>query len=213
VIGQNFDSLLAKLIVTGSTRQQAVQRARRALDEFVVDGMATALPFHRAVMHDPAFAPDDPEQHFAVHTRWIETEFTNTIEPFAGGEAAAEAAERESLTVEVGGKRIEVTLPAGFSAGAPAAGSGGKAAPRRSAKRGAGAAASGDDLASPMQGTIVKIAVEEGQRVEAGELVVVLEAMKMEQPLNAHKAGTITALSAEIGQTLSAGASICTIAD
>ncbi|MGB2838323.1 MAG: biotin carboxylase N-terminal domain-containing protein [Actinomycetes bacterium] len=213
VIGQNFDSLLAKLIVTGSTRQQAVQRARRALDEFVVDGMATALPFHRAVMHDPAFAPDDPEQHFAVHTRWIETEFTNTIEPFAGGEAAAEAAERESLTVEVGGKRIEVTLPAGFSAGAPAAGSGGKAAPRRSAKRGAGAAASGDALASPMQGTIVKIAVEEGQRVEAGELVVVLEAMKMEQPLNAHKAGTITALSAEIGQTLSAGASICTIAD
>ena len=213
VIGQNFDSLLAKLIVTGSTRQQAVQRARRALDEFVVDGMATALPFHRAVMHDPAFAPDDPEQHFAVHTRWIETEFTNIIEPFAGGEAAAEAAERESLTVEVGGKRIEVTLPAGFSAGAPAAGSGGKAAPRRSAKRGAGAAASGDDLASPMQGTIVKIAVEEGQRVEAGELVVVLEAMKMEQPLNAHKAGTITALSAEIGQTLSAGASICTIAD
>ncbi len=213
VIGQNFDSLLAKLIVTGSTRQQAVQRARRALDEFVVDGMATALPFHRAVMRDPAFTPDDPDQAFAVHTRWIETEFTNTIEPFAGGEVAAEAADRESLTVEVGGKRIEVTLPAGFSAGAPAAGSGGKAAPRRSAKRGAGAAASGDALASPMQGTIVKIAVEEGQRVEAGELVVVLEAMKMEQPLNAHKAGTITALSAEIGQTLSAGASICTIAD
>ena len=212
VIGQNFDSLLAKLIVTGSTRQQAVQRARRALDEFVVDGMATALPFHRAVMRDPAFTPDDPDQAFAVHTRWIETEFTNTIEPFAGGEVAAEAADRESLTVEVGGKRIEVTLPAGFNAGAPAAGSGGKAAPRRSAKRGAGAAASGDALASPMQGTIVKIAVEEGQRVEAGELVVVLEAMKMEQPLNAHKAGTITALSAEIGQTLSAGASICTIA-
>jgi len=213
VIGQNFDSLLAKLIVTGSTRQQAVERARRALDEFVVDGMATALTFHRAVMRDPAFTPDDPDQAFAVHTRWIETEFVNTIEPFAGGEAAAEAAERESLTVEVGGKRIEVTLPAGFSAGAPAAGSGGKAAPRRSAKRGSGAAASGDDLTSPMQGTIVKIAVEEGQRVEAGELVVVLEAMKMEQPLNAHKAGTVAGLSAEIGQTLSAGASICTIAD
>ena len=213
VIGQNFDSLLAKLIVSGATRQQAAERARRALDEFVVDGMATALPFHRAAMNDPAFIPDDPEQHFAVHTRWIETEFINTIEPFIAGEAAAGAAERESLTVEVGGKRIEVTLPAGFNAGAPASTSGGKAAPRRSAKRGAGSGASGDDLTSPMQGTIVKIAVEEGQQVEAGELVVVLEAMKMEQPLNAHKAGTVTGLAAEIGQTLSAGASICTIAD
>ncbi|MEO8106488.1 MAG: biotin carboxylase N-terminal domain-containing protein [Actinomycetes bacterium] len=213
VIGQNFDSLLAKLIVTGSTRHQAVERARRALEEFVVDGMATALPFHRAVMNDPAFAPDDPEQVFAVHTRWIETEFTNTIEPFVGAEATADAERRESLTVEVGGKRIEVTLPAGFSAGAAASAAGGNSAPRRSAKRGGGAAASGDDLTSPMQGTIVKIAVEDGQLVEAGELVVVLEAMKMEQPLNAHKAGTVTGLSAEVGQTLSAGASICTITD
>jgi len=213
VIGQSFDSLLAKLIVTGATRQQAAERARRALDEFVVEGMATALPFHRAVMHDPAFVPDDPDQPFAVHTRWIETEFTNTIEPFAGGEAAPEAGQRESVTVEVGGKRIEVTLPAGLNAGTAASSSTGKAAPRRSTKRGAGAGASGDDLTSPMQGTIVKIAVEEGQQVEAGELVVVLEAMKMEQPLNAHKTGTVTGLAAEIGQTLSAGTSICTIVD
>jgi acetyl-CoA/propionyl-CoA carboxylase biotin carboxyl carrier protein len=211
VIGQSFDSLLAKLIVTGATRQQAAERARRALDEFVVEGMATALPFHRAVMHDPAFVPGDPDQPFAVHTRWIETEFTNTIEPFAGGGAAPEAGQRESVTVEVGGKRIEVTLPAGLNAGTAASSSTGKAAPRRSTKRGAGAGASGDDLTSPMQGTIVKIAVEEGQQVEAGELVVVLEAMKMEQPLNAHKTGTVTGLAAEIGQTLSAGTSICTI--
>jgi acetyl-CoA/propionyl-CoA carboxylase biotin carboxyl carrier protein len=211
VIGQSFDSLLAKLIVTGATRQQAAERARRALDEFVVEGMATALPFHRAVMHDPAFVPGDPDQPFAVHTRWIETEFTNTIEPFAGGEAAPEAGQRESVTVEIGGKRIEVTLPAGLNAGTAASSSTGKAAPRRSTKRGAGAGASGDDLTSPMQGTIVKIAVEEGQQVEAGELVVVLEAMKMEQPLNAHKTGTVTGLAAEIGQTLSAGTSICTI--
>jgi acetyl-CoA/propionyl-CoA carboxylase biotin carboxyl carrier protein len=203
--------LLAKLIVTGATRQQAAERARRALDEFVVEGMATALPFHRAVMHDPAFVPGDPDQPFAVHTRWIETEFTNTIEPFAGGGAAPEAGQRESVTVEVGGKRIEVTLPAGLNAGTAASSSTGKAAPRRSTKRGAGAGASGDDLTSPMQGTIVKIAVEEGQQVEAGELVVVLEAMKMEQPLNAHKTGTVTGLAAEIGQTLSAGTSICTI--
>jgi acetyl-CoA/propionyl-CoA carboxylase biotin carboxyl carrier protein len=213
VIGQNFDSLLAKLIVTGATRQQAVERSRRALAEFEIDGMATALPFHRAVMHDPDFAPDDPEQPFAVHTRWIETEFDNTIEPFTGGGDAPESADRETVTVEVGGKRLEVTLPAGLALGGNAPASPGKAAPRRSTKRGAGAAASGTDLASPMQGTIVKIAVEEGQQVEAGELVVVLEAMKMEQPLNAHKAGTITGLAAEIGQTLAAGATICTIAD
>jgi acetyl-CoA/propionyl-CoA carboxylase biotin carboxyl carrier protein len=213
VIGQNFDSLLAKLIVTGATRQQAVERSRRALAEFEVDGMATALPFHRAVMDDRAFTPDDPQQPFAVHTRWIETEFENTIEPFTGGGEATESSERERVTVEVGGKRLEVTLPAGLGMGGGAPASTGKAAPRRSAKRGGGAAASGADLASPMQGTIVKIAVEEGQQVEAGELIVVLEAMKMEQPLNAHKAGTITGLAAEIGQTLAAGATICTIAD
>ena len=213
VIGQNFDSLLAKLIVTGATRQQAVERSRRALSEFTVDGMATALPFHRAVMSDPAFTPADPQQPFRVHTRWIESEFVNTVEPFSGSGEAPEPAERESVTVEVGGKRLEVTLPAGLgvpSAGVASAG-GQRTAPRRSAKKGAASAASGDDLTSPMQGTIVKIAVDEGQRVETGDLVVVLEAMKMEQPLNAHKAGLVTGLTAEIGQTLSAGASICSI--
>ncbi|MCZ3385847.1 MAG: ATP-grasp domain-containing protein, partial [Actinomycetia bacterium] len=213
VIGQSFDSLLAKVIVTGATRQQAVERSRRALAEFEVDGMATALPFHRAVMHDLDFAPDDPQQPFVVHTRWIETEFDNTIEPFTGGGDTPEHGDRETVTVEVGGKRLEVTLPAGLGVGGAASTQSSKAAPRRSAKRGGGVAASGADLASPMQGTIVKIAVEEGQQVAAGELVVVLEAMKMEQPLNAHKAGTITGLAAEIGQTLAAGATICTIAD
>jgi acetyl-CoA/propionyl-CoA carboxylase biotin carboxyl carrier protein len=215
VIGQNFDSLLAKLIVTGATRQQAVERSRRALAEFEVDGMATALPFHRAVMNDPAFAPEDPAQAFAVHTRWIESEFNNTIDPFVGSGDAAQAHERERVTVEVGGKRLEVTLPAGLgvATGGAVGGASAKTPPRRSAKKGAGAAASGDELTSPMQGTIVKIAVEEGQLVEAGELVVVLEAMKMEQPLNAHKAGVVSGLSAEIGQTLTAGAGICTIKD
>ena len=216
VIGQNFDSLLAKLIVTGANRQQAVERSRRALAEFEVDGMATALPFHRAVMTDSAFTPEDPAQAFAVHTRWIESEFNNTIEPFAGSGDAELAHERERVTVEVGGKRLEVTLPAGLgvaAGGAVQGPDGAKAPPRRSAKKGAGAAASGDELTSPMQGTIVKIAVEEGQRVEAGELVVVLEAMKMEQPLNAHKSGVVSGLSAEIGQTLTAGAGICTIKD
>ena len=213
VIGQNFDSLLAKLVVTGATRQQAVERSRRALAEFTVDGMATALPFHRAVMDDPAFAPADPHEPFHIHTRWIESEFDNTIEPFSGAADTPAAAERERVTVEVGGKRLEVTLPAGLGVGAAGAAPAGgqKAAPRRSTKKGSAAAASGDDLTSPMQGTIVKIAVEEGQQVEAGDLVVVLEAMKMEQPLSAHKSGLVTGLTAEIGQTLSAGASICTI--
>ncbi len=217
VIGQNFDSLLAKLIVTGATRQQALERSRRALAEFDVEGMATVIPFHRAVVADPAFAPADAQTPFSVHTRWIETEWTNTVEPFAGGaEGQPDDTERQTVTVEVDGKRLSVTLP-GTVAVSAAAPSGGAARPqaRRAGKRGGGAAgaASGDSLASPMQGTIVKIAVSEGDTVAAGDLVVVLEAMKMEQPLNAHKAGTITNLTAEVGTTVSSGAVICDIVD
>jgi acetyl-CoA/propionyl-CoA carboxylase biotin carboxyl carrier protein len=205
VVGQAFDSLLAKLIVYGATREEAIERSRRALDEFVVEGMATALPFHRAVVRDPAFAGE-----FDVHTRWIETEFDNTIAPYAGGTAAEDAATRETVVVEVGGKRLEVVLPSGLgmSSAAPA-----KAAPKRSARSGASAAASGDALTSPMQGTIVKVNVAEGDTVAAGDLVVVLEAMKMEQPLTAHKAGTVTKLAATVGEVVSSGAVICEIAD
>jgi acetyl-CoA/propionyl-CoA carboxylase biotin carboxyl carrier protein len=213
VIGQNFDSLLAKLIVTGATRQQAIERSRRALAEFEVDGMATALPFHRTVMSDPAFTPADSSEPFTVHTRWIETEFDNTIAPFAGGATADEPDARETVVVEVGGKRLEVSLPAGIGGAAAAGPATAAPAPRRSSKKSGAAAASGDELTSPMQGTIVKIAVEDGQQVEAGDLVVVLEAMKMEQPLGAHKAGTVSGIAAEIGQTLSAGATICRITD
>jgi acetyl-CoA/propionyl-CoA carboxylase biotin carboxyl carrier protein len=215
-IGQNFDSLLAKLIVTGRTRTEALERSRRALAEFEIDGMPTALTFHRAVVSDAAFAPADPEQPFSVHTRWIETEFDNTIPPYAGpvGEAA-ENAGRETVTVEVGGKRLEVVLPAGLGlapgGGAVAAGSGGRKAAKRGGSGAKKAAATGDALTSPMQGTIVKVAVEEGQQVAAGELIVVLEAMKMEQPLNAHKAGTVVGLAAEVGATVSSGAVLCEI--
>jgi acetyl-CoA/propionyl-CoA carboxylase biotin carboxyl carrier protein len=212
VIGQSFDSLLAKLIVTGRDRTQALERARRALAEFEVDGMATALPFHRAVVADPAFAPTDPDKAFTVHTLWIETEFDNRIEPYVVGVSPdSEPGERERITVEVDGKRLEVVLPAGLGGGAGAATTAGGAAPRRASKRKAGAAASGDALTSPMQGTIVKLAVADGQEVAAGDLVVVLEAMKMEQPLSAHKSGTITNLTAVIGETLAAGTTICTI--
>jgi acetyl-CoA/propionyl-CoA carboxylase biotin carboxyl carrier protein len=208
VIGGAFDSLLAKLIVTGETRAEALERARRALDEYVVDGMATALPFHRAAVRDPAFTSEP----FTIFTRWIETEFDNQIPPFSGGAAADEPDEsRETIVVEVGGKRLEVSLPAGFGAG----GGGGakKAAPKRSAAKRSGAAASGDSLTAPMQGTIVKVAVSDGDAVEIGQTVVVLEAMKMEQPLTAHKAGTITGLSAEVGAVVTSGMVICEIKD
>jgi acetyl-CoA/propionyl-CoA carboxylase biotin carboxyl carrier protein len=212
VIGGAFDSLLAKLIVTGETRIEALERARRALDEFTVEGMATALPFHRAVVRDPAFATDD-DTHFTIFTRWIETEFDNQIPPFAAaGEAGEEPGPRETIVVEVGGKRLEVSLPAGFGAGSGGGGAR-KAAPKRSAGKKSGAAASGDSLTAPMQGTIVKVAVAEGDVVEAGQMIVVLEAMKMEQPLNAHKAGTVTGLSAEVGAVVTAGATICDLKD
>ena len=211
VIGGNFDSLLAKLIVTGATREEALERSRRALDEFRIEGIATALTFHRVVVRDPAFAtPDDVP--FSVHTRWIETEFDNTIPAYTqAATELSEPEERTSLTVEVGGKRLEVSLPAGISLGGGAA-AGPKKAPKRSAKKGGGAA-SGDAVAAPMQGTIVKVAVEEGQKVEAGELVVVLEAMKMEQPLNAHKAGVVTGLAAEVGATVPTGTVLLEIKD
>ncbi len=221
VISGAFDSMLAKLVVTGRDRTQALQRARRALAEFEVEGMPTALTFHRAVVSDPAFAPDDPDSPFTVHTRWIETEFDNTIAAYDGptAETAAdeEAEPRQRLTVEVAGKRLEVTLPAGLGMGSGTGGGRAAAARQKAPKRtrgGRGASqASGDAVTAPMQGTIVKIAVEEGQQVAEGELVVVLEAMKMEQPITAHKAGTVTGLTAEVGQTVANGATVCELKD
>ncbi|MFD4125123.1 acetyl/propionyl/methylcrotonyl-CoA carboxylase subunit alpha [Streptomyces globisporus] len=211
VIGPAWDSLLAKLVITGATREQALQRAARALAEFQVEGMATAIPFHRAVVTDPAFTADP----FTVHTRWIETEFVNDIKPFAApADADAEdEAGRETVVVEVGGKRLEVSLPSSLGMSLARTGLAAGAKPKRRAAKKAGSAASGDSLASPMQGTIVKIAVEEGQEVKEGDLVVVLEAMKMEQPLNAHRSGTIKGLSAEVGASVSSGALICEIKD
>ncbi len=212
VVGGAFDSLLAKLIVTGATRQQALERAARALDEMQVDGMATLLPFHRAVVRDPAFTAEP----FTVHNRWIETEFDNDLPPFTGTGDVDEPTPRETLVVEVDGKRLEVSLPAGLGAvpaSAATGAAGGRGAPKRAAKKGGAAAASGDTLTSPMQGTIVKIAVEEGTPVQAGDLVVVLEAMKMEQPLNAHKAGVVQGLALSVGEVVVSGAMICEIKD
>ncbi|MFB6831749.1 acetyl/propionyl/methylcrotonyl-CoA carboxylase subunit alpha [Streptomyces hydrogenans] len=209
VIGPAWDSLLAKLIVTGATREQALQRAARALAEFKVEGMATAIPFHQAVVVDPAFTADP----FRVHTRWIETEFVNEIKPFApaGADAEDDEAGRETIVVEVGGKRLEVSLPSSLGMTLARTGLAAGAKPKRRAAKKSGPTASGDTLASPMQGTIVKVAVEEGQEVKEGDLIVVLEAMKMEQPLNAHKSGTVTGLSAEVGASVTSGAGICEI--
>jgi acetyl-CoA/propionyl-CoA carboxylase biotin carboxyl carrier protein len=210
-IGGNFDSLLAKLIVTGKDRQEAIERSRRALAEFKVEGIATALTFHSVVVSDPAFAPADPSESFTVHTRWIETEFDNQIPAYqATGSESDSPGERNNVVVEVNGKRLEVSLPAEFTM----SGGGGAAAPSgKKRERKKAAAATGDSVTAPMQGTIVKVEVTEGQQVQAGDLIVVLEAMKMEQPLTAHKAGTVTGLNAEVGATVQSGTSLCDIKD
>ena len=216
-VPQLYDSLIAKLIVTGADRPQALARARRALAEFQVAGMPTVLPFHRAVVDDPAFISDP----FTVHTRWIETEFTGNLPPYAGEDADPPAGldgERERIIVEVGGKRLEVVVPAGLGTGGgdrKAGTSERRARPGRTARsgRGHGSAAETDQLVSPMQGTIVKIAAANGQQVQSGDTIVVLEAMKMEQPLTAHKAGTVADLTVEVGQTVPAGQVICRLAD
>jgi acetyl-CoA/propionyl-CoA carboxylase biotin carboxyl carrier protein len=210
-VPQVFDSLIAKLIVTGASRTEALQRSARALGEFEVGGMPTVLPFHRAVVADPAFAAADGV--LRVHTRWIETEF-DTPMPTQETAEAESPAERERLTVEVGGKRLEVIVPRGMGGGAlPGGARGGGQPPRKRGGSGGGRPPRGNTLISPMQGTIIKIAAAEGQRVSAGDVIVVLEAMKMEQPLTAHKDGTVTGLAVEVGQTVSAGASICELTD
>jgi acetyl-CoA/propionyl-CoA carboxylase biotin carboxyl carrier protein len=214
VIGGQFDSLLAKLIVWGSDRQQALQRARRALGEFKVEGMATVLEFHRLVVEDPAYAAETLED-FTVHTRWIETEWDNTVPPFEGGAGAEdESGERQTVVVEVGGRRLEVSLPGDLALGGGNGSGAAKAAPRkRGGKGGGGAKASGDAVTAPMQGTIIKVAVSEGDTVEVGDLIVVLEAMKMENPVTATKAGTVTGLDAEQGASVTQGTVICEIKD
>ena len=196
VIGGNFDSLLAKLIVTGSTRKQAIERARRALAEFEIGGLATAIPFHRAILEDSNYTKD-----FKVYTSYIENEFVNEIPVFQSAvlEVQTKVA-AEKLVAEVNGKRFEILVHAPEPV-----------VKRHRAKQASVGGASGTGLASPMQGTVVKIAVEEGQTVEAGDLVIVLEAMKMEQPLSAHKSGVIKNLKAVIGETVASGTVLCDI--
>ncbi|CAN2217927.1 COG4770 Acetyl/propionyl-CoA carboxylase, alpha subunit [Candidatus Nanopelagicaceae bacterium] len=196
VIGGNFDSLLAKLIVTGATREEAIQRSRRALAEFEIQGLATALPFHRAILEDPNYT-----DVFKVYTSYIENEFVNEIPAYAAEALDTQTkAAAEKLVAEVNGKRFEILVHAPEPV-----------VKRHRAKQASASGASGDGLPSPMQGTVVKIAVEEGQSVEAGDLIIVLEAMKMEQPLNAHKSGVIKNLKAVVGETVSSGTILCDI--
>lgn len=210
VIGGNFDSMLAKLIVTGADRKQALQRARRALAELSIEGMPTVIPFHRVVLDDPAFAPAEGGE-FKVHTRWIETEFNNTIPMYSGapGSVDSDEDERTTVVVEVNGKRMEVSLPDLSGGAKPATKPASKTRKSRSA-RGA-AKGGGDELTSPMQGTIVKVAASDGDTVAEGDLILVLEAMKMEQPITAHKAGKVSGLSAKPGDTVTSGAVLATI--
>jgi acetyl-CoA/propionyl-CoA carboxylase biotin carboxyl carrier protein len=208
----SFDSLVAKIIVKGADRAQALARSRRALKEFVIEGMPTVVPFHRVVLDDPAFTAADG--HFGVHTRWIETEFSGEIAPYAGTAELAEAQERTKIVVEVNGKRLEVVVPAALGSGNGATGATRSKKPvRRSGAGSTAKAATGNALTSPMQGTIVKVAVADGDVVEAGDLVVVLEAMKMEQPLLAHRSGKISGLTAEVGGTVTSGSTLCEILD
>lgn len=210
VIGGNFDSMLAKLIVTGADREQALQRARRALSELSIEGMPTVVPFHRVILEDPAFVPAEGED-FKVHTRWIETEFNNTIPMYDGapGSVDSDEDERTTVVVEVNGKRMEVSLPEMGGAAKPAAKPASKSRKSRSSRT--SAKAGGDELTSPMQGTIVKVAVSDGDTVAEGDLVLVLEAMKMEQPITAHKAGKVSGLSAKPGDTVTSGAVLAII--
>jgi acetyl-CoA/propionyl-CoA carboxylase biotin carboxyl carrier protein len=213
VIGPVWDSLLAKLIVTGADREQALRRAARALAEFEIEGMPTVLPFHRAVVVDPAFAPEltASSAPFSVHTQWIQTEFRNTIAPYDGDGPDAAAAAAELVVVEVGGKRLEVRIPATLAAVAPPAATP-AVTPRRATRAGrAGGGASDDAVRCPMQGTVVQVAVREGDCVNEGDLVVMVEAMKMEQPILAHRTGQVLGLRVEVGQSISAGTQLCRI--
>jgi len=204
-----FDSLLAKLIVTGADRQQALRRARRALAEINITGVATVLPFHRAVLESPDFTS---ETGLGIHTRWIETDFADRVPADPDYSTTAPDGERRTITVEVDGRRMAVGLPADLldgwarSGGAMPAG-----VSIDAASDGDTAAADPGELRAGMAGTVVKWLVEPGAAVSAGDPVVVLEAMKMETQVSAHRDGTVTGLRAEAGGVVTAGAVLALI--
>ena len=205
VVGGQFDSMLAKLIVFGETREEALQRSRRALSEYVIEGMPTVVPFHRHIVENPAFVGDDT--HFDVYTKWIEEEWENPIPPYvdpADAEEAEEATPNQKVVVEIDGRRVEIALPGDLALAGGGAGSAKKKAKKRRSG-GSKAGVSGDAVAAPMQGTVIKVNLEEGQEVAEGEVVVVLEAMKMENPVKAHKSGVVTDLAVSAGEGVTKG--------
>lgn len=208
-IGQNFDSLLAKLIITGATRTEALQRAKRALAEFKVEGIATVIPFHERVIEDIAFAPKDPAEKFKIYTSWIETEFDNQLAPYDELDPSQNPSLRSTVVVEVNNKRFEVNLPEELSIVRPKA----KPAPRSKPHKFSAQAIDSNSISSPMQGTVVNIAVTLGQAVNQGDVVLVLEAMKMEQPIQAHKTGTVTRILVSAGEVVASGANLIEIDD
>jgi acetyl-CoA/propionyl-CoA carboxylase biotin carboxyl carrier protein len=208
-IGQNFDSLLAKLIVTGATRTEALQRAKRALAEFKVEGIATVIPFHQQVIEDAAFAPKDSNEKFKIYTSWIETEFDNQLAPYDELDPSQNPSLRSTVVVEVNNKRFEVNLPEELSIVRPKA----KPAPRSKPHKFSAQAIDSNSISSPMQGTVVNVAVNLGQAVSQGDVVLVLEAMKMEQPIQAHKTGTVTRILVSAGEVVASGASLIEIED
>jgi len=194
--------MLAKLIVTGETREEALQRAARALDEYVVEGMPTVIPFHRHIVENPAFVGDD--NGFEVYTKWIEEVWDNPIAPYVDPADLPEdeATPAHKVVVEVDGRRVEISLPGDLAIG-------GGTGPKKKAKKrrsgGGAAGASGDSVAAPMQGTVIKVNVTDGQEVTEGEVIVVLEAMKMENPVKAHKSGVVEGLAVEAGAGVTKG--------
>ena len=208
-IGQNFDSLLAKLIITGATRTDALQRAKRALAEFKVEGIATVIPFHQQVIEDAAFAPKDPNEKFRIYTSWIESEFDNQLVPYDELDSSQNPSLRSTVIVEVNNKRFEVNLPEELSIVRPKA----KPAPRSKPHKFSAQAIDSKSISSPMQGTVVNVAVNLGQAVSQGDVVLVLEAMKMEQPIQAHKTGTVTRILVSAGEVVASGANLIEIED
>lgn len=206
-----FDSLLAKLIVTGADRQQALRRARRALTELRITGVATVLPFHRAVLESRDFTS---ETGLGIHTRWIETDFADEVSIAAdpGYSTTAPDGERRTISVDIDGKRLAVGLPAELLDGwARSGGLRAGAAPEDATALDVGAAPDPAELRAHMAGTVVKWLVQPGAGVTAGDPVVVLEAMKMETQVAAHRDGTVTNVRAEAGGVVTAGAVLALI--
>lgn len=201
VVGTDFDPMLAKLIITGADRNQALARARRALDEYRIEGVSTLLPLHRVLVSDKAFAQD-----FEVWTNWLETAFVNPLADPQLGEQMSTATDSFSVVVEVDGRRMTVSVPKDVISDLGHVPS--PSVPRRKrslSRKGAQLADDSNSLNAPMQGTIVSVSVAAGDTVEAGDTLAVIEAMKMEQPLKAGHSGTVSEVLVDTGVAVRSG--------